>query len=251
MTPLAPSMTIDQLREWMGSVTIGRGSDADAQRVVPLACGGELRLGALHEWFGVAEGAGREWTPPLCVLSDIARRSLDVRGVGQIVWIGRDVWPHARFIDACPGVLAASVFIDPPDNASRLWTIDTALRCASPMLVIADGCGLTLAHTRRLQLAAGSAAGDGATDGQGLCVLARPPWEASGLSAATTRWRVDRARSPTGRPRWTIALVRNKDHPALTEDAPVKTLEWNDAQGLICLPSAVADRADHPTACAS
>lgn len=251
MTPLAPSITLDQLRERMGSVTMAMGSDADAERVVPLASGGGLRPGALHEWFGVAEGAGREWSPPLCVLSDIARRSLDSRVVGQIVWIGRGVWPHARFIDACPGVLRASVFIDPPDNASRLWTIDTALRCASPMLVMADGSGLTLAHTRRLQLAAGSAAVDGATVGPGLCVLARPPWEASGLSAATTRWRVDRARSPTDRPRWTISLIRNKDHPALTEDAPVRTLEWNDAQGLICLPSAVADRADHPAARAS
>lgn len=249
MTPVAPSPSLDYLRERMGSILMARGTEAGAAREVPLAGGGGLRPGALHEWFGVAEGVGREWSPPLGILADIAVQSLRATalGGGAIVWVGRRVWPHARFMDGCPGVLEASVFIDPPEPMSRLWTMDTALRCESPMLVIGDGCGLTLAHTRRLQLAAGAGGGGGG----GLCVLARPPWEAGGLSAATTRWRVERARSPTDRARWTIALVRNKDHPALTEDAPVRTLEWNDAQGLICLPSAVADRADHPATCAS
>ncbi len=162
---------------------------------------------------------------------------------GYVVWIGRRLWPYprvllrgniaiSRFADPClapspfrgesrsEGVstecsafddrdrvaggllLKRSLFIDPPDDASRLWAIDLALRCPAIIVVVADGSGLRMAETRRLQLAAEAS--------RGLALLARPPDELAELSAATTRWRVGPAPSPTGRPRWFVELLRCK-----------------------------------------
>lgn len=234
---MLPALDLNLLREHIGAIATASRSAAS----VRLATGDALRLGAVHEWFGV-EDDGR-WLPPLAVLTDIARRARTDSSLGAAVWIGRRAWPHARFLSGCACVLRSSVFIDPPDDASRLWAIDTALRCESPTLVIADGARLTLAHTRRLQLAAGC--------GRGLCALARPAREQGLMSAATTRWHVGRAVSSTGRARWTIALLRNKDKPALMDDMPVHVVEWNDAQGLVGLPPTVAHRADCTQARAS
>lgn len=205
---------------------------------------GPLRFGALHEWLGVVAGIGREgWSPPICLLASLADELIRESADARVVWIGRECWPYPLLLDRQRHVLAASVFIDPPDDAGRLWCIDVASRCEHQTLVIADGCGLTLAHTRRLQLAAGA--------GRGMCVLARPGWEERELSAAATRWVVSRERSETHRPRWAIAQVRNKDRPVFREDAVRVQVEWDDAKGAVRVPALVADRAVRQTAQAS
>ncbi|MFO0874641.1 MAG: hypothetical protein U0575_11820 [Phycisphaerales bacterium] len=95
-------------------------------------------------------------------------------------------------------LLRASLFVDIAEriraggsNASgfgahepdaRLWAIDLALRCTGVALVVADGRGLDMAATRRLQLAAEA--------GQTVGLLARAPDERATLSAAATRWLV-------------------------------------------------------------
>lgn len=99
-------------------------------------------------------------------------------------------------------LLSRSIFIDTPDDASRLWAIDLALRNPAVNAVIADGSHLRMAESRRLQLAA--------ERGRALALLARPAWEAAELSAAATRWRVCRTPSATSAPRWIVQLLRCK-----------------------------------------
>jgi hypothetical protein len=99
-------------------------------------------------------------------------------------------------------LLPRSIFIDPPDDASRVWAIDLALRSSAADVVIADGSKLKMAESRRLQLAAAR--------GRALGLLARPSWEGAELSAAATRWRVRRTPSPSHAPRWIVELLRCK-----------------------------------------
>lgn len=227
------SSPIDRLREQIRTAgeqrSGGVGGGVGGVELVGVA----MRLGSVHEWFGVRDDA-RGWSPPLCAFAEVARRALAGGVVARVFWIGRKLWPYGRLLDRHPDLLQRSVLIDPPDDASRLWAMDVALRTPSPVAVIANAEGLTLPHTRRLQLAAGS--------GGGLCLLARPPGEHDRLSAATTRWEVTHTRSSGTRPRWTVALLRNKDRPVLTEERPSWTVEWHHAEGLVCLPAPLADR---------
>ncbi len=129
-----------------------------------------------------------------------------------------------RFSLADGPLFEHSLFVDPgpAQVGQRLWAIDTALRCPSVTAIVADGSGLPMAGTRRLQLAAAAA--------DALVLLARPPAEIGEVSAATTRWAVTRAQdagradlagdvkfpndaeftSDTAPPRWRIELLRAK-----------------------------------------
>lgn len=226
----------------------------------PLRCGVVHEvLGGIEGEGAGRKRVPDEWSAAVCVLCEVARAVMaEPDRAWQVVWIGRACWPAPVCLaGACAdggesaaraeqwplgkakagsvrsvgkrvrgvreGLLGASVWVDPPDEASRLWCIDVACRCEHPTLVIADGRGLKLAQTRRLQLAAGV--------GAGVCVLGRPGREKGELSAATTRWAVSRTVSSTERPRWNVTLLRNKDQPALTERQRVWTVEWDDATG--------------------
>ena len=100
------------------------------------------------------------------------------------------------------GLIERSIFAAPRDASLRLWTIDTALRCPGITAVVADGSGLGMAATRRLQLAA--------TSSGALALLARPPGEEREVSAATTRWRVGRRGGVGDGPAWSATLLRAK-----------------------------------------
>ncbi|MCP3904297.1 MAG: hypothetical protein GY715_11755 [Planctomycetes bacterium] len=209
-----------------------------AERVRAIECGGwererthdhvetgwpeaSLARGVLHEWFGA--------DPPLHLLTHLARRSLREDHPAVVIWIGRRVWSFPT-----PGpLLERSLFVDPPDDASRLWAIDLTLRNEAVGTVIADGCRLEMSQTRRLQLAAESDAS--------LFVLARPLAELEQLSAAATRWRVTPSPSPNARPRWQLERLRAK---GLKNQARTRwTLEWDHhAQGAVALSSDVVDR---------
>ena len=233
-----------------------------------------LVRGCVHEWFGVggadpalADRSTREWSPPLLLLTHLARRAASDAAArsapASVVWIGRRVWPypgavarrpavvegqqapdaersagefevhlepgddalsegsgeeagaepsaepraepHAEPHDRAPtevGLIERSIFAAPKDASLRLWTIDTALRCPGVTAVIADGSGLGMAATRRLQLAA--------TSSEALVLLARPPGEEREVSAATTRWRISRRESAGDGPAWSATLLRAK-----------------------------------------
>ena len=210
--------------------------------------GGGLARGAIHEWFSAAWGHGNStarkphvggqrgrWLPPLTIMLHLGRCAMAQANEANqlVVWIGRRCWPHAaalrnvetskrqnvktnetrsvfhfdvstfRLFDVC-------LFIDPPDDAARLWAIDLALRSPAVAAVIADGSNLDMAHTRRLQLAAESP-GSGA-----IGLFARPMWELDELSAARTRWHVSSSldfstfRFFDVSSRWRIELLRCK-----------------------------------------
>ncbi|HYF15377.1 MAG TPA: hypothetical protein VD971_09935 [Phycisphaerales bacterium] len=167
----------------------------------------DLTHGRLHEWLGVQGDAAssRQWSPPLELLIELARRSMMQQGVGRVVWVGRSVHPYAvvlgqRGLEACT-LLARSLFVHAQHASERLWAADLSLR-SRVAAVIADGRAFDLRATRRLQLAAEA--------GGSMCLLARPPWEAGVLSAAATRWMVSFLRSPTMTRRWSVELLRCK-----------------------------------------
>lgn len=201
----------------------------------------------VHEWFGLDLQASR-WVPPLGILLYLARRSLDGSDGGAagcragVVWIGRRCWPFLLGLspDDRGVLLQRSIFIDPPDDMSRLWAIDLAARCPAVAAVVADGSRLDMAATRRLQLAAES--------GSALVLCARPPGEITRLSAATTRWRVRCASSADKIPRWNVELLRCKG----MRPGGQWTVEWRSAQartptkgrtqGSVVVHAALADR---------
>jgi len=202
-----------------------------------------LARGVLHEWLGVANASARRrdaWTPPLMVLTHLAQRAFVQRlqeGRDAVVmWIGRSVWPYPRALvqaysaatcDVAEGVESAlvrfgfslqpasnefdgatfldrSIFIDPRDVGERLWAIDVALRSRAVAVAVCDASRMPLASTRRLQLAARS--------NDALALLARPAWECSELTCASTRFLVER-RPSTSREsflNWSVDLLRAK-----------------------------------------
>lgn len=183
-----------------------------------------LDFGAVHEWFNserVAShsatpdrlGAAGFWLPSVSLMIGLTWRAIVADSApadGQVVWVGRRCWPfpHALVLreQAEPGgdrrLLERSVFVDSPGRAERVWAIDLALRCEGVAVVIADGSGLTMAASRRLQLAAAA----GGTIG----LLARPGWERRTLSAAKTRWSITPCVSMTHEQTWMVELLRCK-----------------------------------------
>ena len=221
----------------LGWTPLGLGDGQHVTGSGDASCADRLQWGGIHEWIA-PDGAA------LCLLIHAARRVRDADALRSdrehrarsVVWIGRSSWPCPH---ACGGVgnglLARSVWIDPPDRASRLWAIDMALRCGGVCAVVADGGGLDLAATRRLQLAAET----GGTIG----LIARPEQERTSLSAAATRWLVTPAPTHGNRPRWTVELVRCKGVQPARGD-PRRFLVERDHAGNLVVPPELAHRSD-------
>ena len=218
------SVKLVELRERVHAVGIRRESSC----AIDAPCGVPLRLQATHEWMGAGTDR-RDWTPTITLLSELVLRGLRDGTLARVAWIGRRVFPYPCGLPR--RVVAASVFVDAPGIEARVWAIDLALRTPSGIGVIADGQGLTLAHSRRLQLAAAA--------GGGVGLLARPAWEAREVSAAVTRWRVEPAPSAGTSVRWRMTLIRNKDQPALTDESPGWIVESRDAKGVVAVSSVV------------
>lgn len=191
-------------------------------------------------------GHKSEWTPALSLMTQCVSKSLVSRPahhaqISGIVWVGHRVWPCPAFLRHCDAmsdcdssgnepnssalahrVASQSIFVDAPTPFERVWSIDLALRSTHGCVVIADGSGFDMAATRRLQLAS--------QESGGICLLARPPWEVSELSAATTRWMVRCAVSPIHTRRWTVELLRCKGmQPSLLANLRPWTVEHDHA----------------------
>jgi hypothetical protein len=215
----------------------------------------------VHEW--IVDSAGR--IPPLAVLIDLAwdaiapgtgsdgnsGRHPEASAVrsphpGRVVWIGRGCWPYPRALVrwASPGeaeagtgdrrLLERSVFVRAGEGAGRgavgerVWAIEQAARCAGVACVIADGHGIGMGESRRLQLAASEGAMVGHADDPGRPVwLVRPMAERRVLSAARTRWIV-RPRAPDRAPG--RAVVGGYGQAPLEESGPAgigeDPMEW-------------------------
>jgi len=214
--------------------------------------------------------------PPLALLMHLARQALNQPAEpGWSVWVGRRcfAYPHGWVTTDGPSANAPrhdagsdtsaggdsggsrgskdsggsgglalihrALWVDPPDAAGRLWAIDLATRCEAVAVVVADGSGLDMAATRRLQLAAESA--------RTLVLLARPGREMNTLSAARTRWRVAPAVSDTDQPLWDVTLWRCKGAQR-GRQAREGEHTWrrkgrrSHGQGLVVVPAEPGDR---------
>ena len=260
-------------RDARSEETGGTGGSAAEPEWERLAC----TRGVIHEWFAdweaAPDGPGRdqilrrpreakgEWYPPLGLLVHVATRTLRSLkadfGAQVVIWIGRRCWPHAWAMP--PLVRRQSIYVEAESRDERVWAIDSSLRCAGVACVVADGHGLSMAATRRFQLAAGAGRGGGA-----LGAIARPPWERKDLSAAQTRWMVRAlpteappqfsssllgGRRPhesvdlkADHPRWTVELLRCKGMRPAEQGARAWTVQRHHETGHVSLVPAPADR---------
>jgi hypothetical protein len=205
-----------------------------------------LERGVVHELFYSQRSCSKHssWTPPLLVMLHLVRQVLtQVPGErGLVVWIGRRMWPSISAltqrsgIAGEPALLGHSLFVEAEDVARRTWAIDVALRSSAACSVVADGSGIDLAQSRRLQLAAQS--------GESLVLLARHPAEQHELSCASTRWLVTPRRSSIGSPQWSLSCLRSKGlqrFPAPDAQPPL-ILEWNRATCCIGVAAGMVER---------
>lgn len=158
-----------------------------------------LMPGLLHEWF--ADGSP---FPPLMLAVCLAHQSVASRERGRAVFVGSRVFPYVRSLVRCrtlAEVIARAIFVD-ADRSDRAFVLDAVPRCAATSFLIADGSGIDMAFSRRLQLAAGA--------GGTLAISLRPLSELRELSAAATRWRVRSCPSDDDQPRWSLELLRCK-----------------------------------------
>lgn len=187
---------------------------------------------------------------PLCILVHLAWRALEANPSRWIIWIGKDCFPYPAVLVREAGrdlrLLRRSLFVRAESAADRVWVTDLSIRCGLAGTVVADGSGLDMAATRRLQLAAKSQ--------EAFVFLARPPQDFDRLSAAATRWMV-RTKKQRGNeagatkagasgqqdnPQWNIELLRCKGMQPSTSQ---KTwlVEWNRATNVIDLRTPVCN----------
>lgn len=211
-------------------------------------------LPGVHEWFdappdgepgdprcgvGSARRADPLHLPPLAILIDLAWRAIlqrDQAGEGAMVlWIGSRCRPYPHALvrrdpsnPHGPGdrrLLERSIFVEAAGAAERVWAIDLALRCAAVAAVIADGRALSMADSRRLQIAAAA--------GGAPAWLARPARERGELSAARTRWLVAPEPSLTSQQTWRVELLRCKGGQPAPGSARLWAVRRDDATGRI------------------
>ena len=156
------------------------------------------------------------------------------------VWIGKGVWPGAHVLRRA-GLLERSIWVDAPRAAQVAQAAEMALQCAAVGTVIADGTGMNLRVTRRLQLAIRARESSRrAGESSRRVVLLRPERDQQQLSAAQLRWQIkpvlaagtieksSRSQPPPEasphllprRPRWSVSLLRRKGQLATSPAMP-------------------------------
>lgn len=239
--PISGPTSLDAVAEAVAEIE-GRETLAPAERKwVPTGwpeidgcVGGGLRLGVVHEWFSEGRERRRDCAP-VSLLSHLALRvSRGHASGGRVLWIGRGCWPSVASLLPNPDLLERSIFIDASPSMERVWAADLGLRSGGAALVVADGSGLSMADSRRLQLAAGV--------GGVPCLLARPAREVGEISAAWTRWRVAPTPSPNESPRWIVELLRCKGLRPSSEAARRWVVQREHEAGIVSLAPDVSDR---------
>lgn len=170
---------------------------------------GGLARGALHDVLAADPGAA----------AGLCARML-ARTEGTVFWISPEP-------DAAPQGLAA-LGIDPSrlvlvrvaHSAAGLWAMEEVLRCPAVTGAVLVGPDLDLASGRRLQLAAEA--------GGGIGLLLRPDTEASGPTAARSRWRVAACPASERDVAWRLWLLRSRGgRPGEWR------VQWNTAESVL------------------
>ncbi len=212
--------------------------------------GGGLAWGRTHEWF--APERGRDWWAPMGVLAWVVASALrsaasnpDESARTGVLWVGRRCWATPALLTQTLGrdAIARSMLIDPKSVGERVWAIDQGLRCRGLAAVVADGSGLDMGASRRLQLASES--------GGTLGLIARPMRELKALSGATTRWVVSPLATEEREPAWVVELARCKlGMPA--REAPSRwAVRWSresDGTRAVRTSADVGDRSEREAA---
>lgn len=179
-----------------------------------------LQRGAIHEIFyhdpllpkSVAK------TIPAILAYNAQRSALQSLGPSRVVWIGRDCWLNPVALaalsakseecrstqqsDLANSLFKNSLFIDPPNEVTTLWAIDTALRSAGIDLVIAAIPKVSRVTTQRLSLSARRYST--------TALLLRSYQELLSPSAAASRWVLSPTQSNKGSICWNLSLAKLK-----------------------------------------
>ncbi|MFN8389969.1 MAG: hypothetical protein U0136_06740 [Bdellovibrionota bacterium] len=187
---------------------------------------GGLSFGAVHEWSFECEVTSKQkklWYAPTTVVTSVLRQTLNENEFHEkqlIAWVGERIWPTPHILKLTSPADSWSwekhaIFLRPRSKEKNLWSIIQLLRSPATLAVIADGSGLNLIATRRIQLAA--------QKHNALCFLIRPPWELASPSTALTKWRIEPEKSDAEE-RWKLWLLSAKGLPA-----PLHwQLEWRE-----------------------
>ncbi|MEA3039592.1 MAG: protein ImuA [Sphingomonadales bacterium] len=197
--------------------------------------GGGLAAAALHEAAGDRPGLPDEAAATLFLASLAARRE------------GNVLWALARRDLFAPGLQQAGLsperllYAECGRDEEVLAVMEEGLRHGGLAAVVGEASRVTMAATRRLQLAAE----EGGTMALLLKRRRRAGEEPLGLpSAAVTRWRIGVAPSSPlraagiGRPRWSLTLARQRG------GEPCQwIMEAADETGRLALPAGAERRA--------
>jgi protein ImuA len=196
--------------------------------------GGGLATAALHEMVGARPGLSDDAAATLFVAGIAARRP------------GPILWALARRDLFAPGLAAGGLapdrvlYAEAGSDEDVLAVMEEGLRHGGLGAVIGEVARVTMASTRRLQLAA---------EESGTTALMLKRWRKAGEdplaipSAAVTRWRIACAPSAElpveaiGRPRWRLELARQRGG-----EPHNWIMEGNDAEGRLALPAEPAHR---------
>jgi protein ImuA len=196
--------------------------------------GGGLAVGALHEITGAKPG-----------LSDDAAATLFLAGIAARLE-GLVLWAFARRDLFAPGLALAGlspdrlIYAECGRDEDMLAVMEEGLRHGGLAAVVGEIGRVTMASTRRLQLAAE----EGGTTALMLKRWRKPGEDPLGLpSAAVTRWRIACAPSQrlpaagVGRSRWHVELARQRGGEAFH-----LVMEGSDETGRLALLSEPFDR---------
>ena len=229
--------TIESAGRAAGRAVLPFGLDGVDSRLA----GGGLAVGALHEAAPASPALGDEAAATLFLAAAAARLSL-AQGEGTVLLAlsRRDLF--------APGLAQAGLaperllYAECRRDEEVLAVMEEGLRHGGLAAVVGEAARLGLAAGRRLQLAA---------EEGGTTALMLRRWRRPGAdplaapSAAFTRWRIAcipsalQAVPAVGRPRWDVALVRQRGG-----EAHHWILEAPDAEARLALPSRAADRPD-------
>lgn len=196
--------------------------------------GSGLALGALHEVVGGGGGPVQAASATLFVAGILAR--LD----GLVLWC---LAHPDLFAPALAGVGLHPdrvIYVEAGDETGVLQAVEEGLRHGGLAGVVGEAGRLSLAASRRLQLAA---------EATGVPGLLLRGWQDEAVaasaqpSAAVSRWRVSALPSSPlpvagiGRARWRVELLRCRGGEPWSWE-----LEACDAQGRLAVPAELADR---------
>jgi len=206
---------------------------------------GGLALGAVHELIAA--------DPADSSVFELAARWLGLaqrREAGTwALWCGRAERLYGAGLAQLGLDPARLVTVRAPRAEDALWVMEEALRCRDLAGAVGEVDGMSLAQSRRLQLAA---------EAGGIGFLVRASGRAKGgelgASAAVTRWRIGAlpggpapAPGVLGAPRWKLELLRCRGGRPASFILEGTEGEEDGATGSLALAAALCD-GPHPSA---